>query len=194
MTHGVEVLSPHDLMTPDEVHDLLGELLTTHLPAAPATDGSRQTTVVPYELQRVNHTHHAIMDHMIAYPTDSMKAIAERFGYTQSWLSTLVHSDVFQRELTKRRAAWRNVHDARLAGQITDVAEKALSRLSEALDGGGEDAVSPKAANEIAKTALSALGFMAGKDSAAPNVVNNTYNISAEDVALAQNLMMGNGR
>lgn len=186
--HEVEVLSPHDLMTPDEVQDLLGDLLAQHAPPPAVVDGSRQTVSVPYELQKVNHTHHAIMDHMIAYPTDSMKAIAERFGYTQAWLSTLVHSDVFQRELTKRRAAWRNVHDARLAGQITDVAEKALKRLSDVFD--EEDAVSPKAANEIAKTALSALGFVGGKPSEQASVVNNTYNISAEDLHLAQQIMM----
>ncbi len=188
--HEVEVLSPHDLLTPDELHDTLGELLDANMPAPPAVNGSRQTVVVPYELQRVNYTHHAIMDHMIANPTDKMSDIARKFNYTPAWLSTLVHSDVFQRELTKRRAAWRNVHDARLAGQVTEVAERALKRLAEVFE--DDEPVSPKAANEIAKTALGALGFVQKQEKAEPANVTNNYNITAEELQLAQNIMMGN--
>ena len=188
--HEVDVLSPHDLMTPEEIQDALGDLLTHHAPAPAAVDGSRQVVAVPYELQKVNHTHHAIMDHMIAYPTDSMGEIAKRFGYTPAWLSTLVHSDVFQRELTKRRAAWRNVHDARLAGRVTEVAEKALQRLSDVFDD-DEEKVSPKAANEIAKTALTALGFVQKPAAAEPTSVTNNYTITADELRMAQNIMMG---
>lgn len=184
----MEPQSPLTVLGFDELEDALGPLLSY---TGPEVDGSRQVVSVPYELQKVSHTHHAIMDYMIANPTKKMSEIAAAFHYTPAWLSTLVHSDVFQRELSKRRAAWQNVHDARLSGRILKVAELALDRMVDALEPGeGEQPVSASTANEIGKTALSALGFIGQKkDSGAQVAVVNNIQISADDLRMAQAIM-----
>ena len=173
-----------------DLQDLLGELLHAATPPV-VVDGSRQLVDVGPEIKKLSHTHHAIMDFMVANPNLKMQDIAAHFGYTNSWLSIITHSDTFQRELNTRRIAWRNVHDTRLSSLMLGVAEKAMGVLSEALD---DDDITARGANEIAKTALSALGFIGGKKGDEISTVNNTYNISAEDMHLAQQIIQGKAR
>ena len=46
--------------------------------------------------EKMNYTHQACIDLMIAHPELTQRAIAKRFGYTEAWLSTVICSDAFQ--------------------------------------------------------------------------------------------------
>lgn len=54
--------------------------------------------------QKVRYTHDAMIDLMIAQPGISQNALAKHFGYTASWVSTIISSDAFQARLAARRA------------------------------------------------------------------------------------------
>lgn len=52
----------------------------------------------------VNYSHEAMIDLIIGCPGISQNDIAKHFGYTPSWISTLMASDAFQAQLAKRRS------------------------------------------------------------------------------------------
>lgn len=54
-------------------------------------------------IRRVNYTHDAMIDFLIANPTATHKDITAAFGYTQSWISRVINSDAFQARLAVRK-------------------------------------------------------------------------------------------
>ena len=86
----------------------------------------------------LSHTHEAVMNWMLMNPDKPLRACADHFGYTQSWLSTLIHSDIFQAKLAERQEGIR----ARIADSIpqkmrmaVDVGlEKLATKLEETED------------------------------------------------------------
>lgn len=55
------------------------------------------------ELQNIRYSHDAVIDAIIANPTISNGDLAAMFGYSSSWMSIMVNSDVFQARLAARR-------------------------------------------------------------------------------------------
>ncbi len=53
--------------------------------------------------KKVNYTHDAVIDQIIARPGISQGQLAQMFGYTQSWLSVVMSSDAFRERLAERR-------------------------------------------------------------------------------------------
>ena len=108
-------------------------------------------------LQKLSNKHHAIMDYMLANPGLPLSAVADHFHVTQPWLSTVINSDVWR----ERYADRRNLMDQRLSESITNklgtLADKSLDHLDQALD---DEEISVREKHEIAKTALTALGFL----------------------------------
>lgn len=182
-----EKLSIDDLM--DGNLDLLRE--ETGSPVVVGHGGDRWLPALSLGLQKVSHRHRAIMDFMIAHPTLPMSEVAAHFGYTPAWLSTVINSDVFRHAFKERRANWEAIHDHKLAAKLHEVANKSLDCLTDILTD-EENRPSPTAANEIAKTALSALGFIGRKAEAqAPAVQVNQQFITSQDLKDAQAILHG---
>lgn len=139
-------------------------------------------------LKRLSHTHLAIMDYMLANPGLPLAEVARHFGYTQSWLSTMIHTDVFQAGFRERREKWIAVHDGRLAAKLHEVAEASLDTLLGILQD-ENNRPSPAAANEITKTALSALGFTSQKVAPATAVQVNVGMFSQQDLEDANRIL-----
>lgn len=57
------------------------------------------------KLQNVSHTHDQIMNWLIANPSRPLKECADHFGYTQTWLSIVIHSDAFSSKFKERQDA-----------------------------------------------------------------------------------------
>ena len=53
---------------------------------------------------KINYSHEAMADLVIANPGITQNEIAARFGYTASWVSTVMTSDAFQSFMAKRKA------------------------------------------------------------------------------------------
>lgn len=54
-------------------------------------------------IAKIAYSHDAMIDLIIADPTQSQNAIAARFGYTASWVSQIMASDAFQMRMAERR-------------------------------------------------------------------------------------------
>lgn len=52
---------------------------------------------------KVNYTHDAMIDILIANPAVSQADIARSFGYTQGWISQILSSDSFKFRLAERK-------------------------------------------------------------------------------------------
>lgn len=73
--------------------DILDQLIVDAQPAVPAEK---------QPIQKINYSHAAMIDLIIANPGISQNTLAARFGYTASWISQVISSDAFQAALAKR--------------------------------------------------------------------------------------------
>jgi DNA-binding MarR family transcriptional regulator len=73
--------------------DLLLELASTESPRP-----FRRTA------PKIRYTHEGMCDLILENPAISQREIARYFGYTESWISTVITSDAFQALLASRRA------------------------------------------------------------------------------------------
>lgn len=80
--------------------------------------------------KQVSYSHDAVIDLIIANPGASQGAIAAKMGYTQSWLSTVMSSDVFKARLAERRA---EIVDPALVTTVKERMEALASRSVEVL-------------------------------------------------------------
>jgi hypothetical protein len=55
------------------------------------------------EIKKISYTHDALIDAIIACPAASQRELAALFGYTEAWISQIIHSDSFQLRLEERR-------------------------------------------------------------------------------------------
>lgn len=62
-----------------------------------------KSEAVKQPIAKVNYSHAAMIDLIIAQPGISQNEIARYFGYTPAWISQVISSDAFQSALAKRR-------------------------------------------------------------------------------------------
>jgi hypothetical protein len=77
--------------SPPDVEHLLSE--AENLPAVER----------PILVRGLNYSHEAMVDAIIANPGIHQNALARMFGYTPSWISTVLATDAFQAQLAARR-------------------------------------------------------------------------------------------
>jgi hypothetical protein len=81
-------------------------------------------------IAKVRYTHAALIDMIVANPWISQNELASYFGYSASWLSTIINSDAFQAALHKRRL---ELVDPALQEQITQSFDILIRRSQEIL-------------------------------------------------------------
>lgn len=54
-------------------------------------------------IAKINYTHDALIDAIIATPGVTQRQLAAIFGYTEGWISQVMSSDVFKERLAARR-------------------------------------------------------------------------------------------
>ncbi len=105
--------------------------------------------------QRLSHTHEQILNWMVLNPELSMRHCADHFGYTQSWLSTLVRSDLFQAALRERQIMVASRVAASIPAKLAAVADVALDKLGEMV----EKSEDPEFILDAADKALHRMGY-----------------------------------
>lgn len=138
-------------------------------------------------IKRLSHTHEEIARWLLENPTRPLKDCAKEFGYTQSWLSCIIHSDAFQARLKK-------LQDGADAITILDVPARLRGVAASALDGLGDQVdTALKDGNGIAhrqflldasELALKSLGYGVSKAPVAPGnplFQQNNYNFPPVD-------------
>lgn len=86
--------------------DLLDSLLLDAQPGSPpgACSSSNPAPLLAKQaIQKVNYSHDAMIDMIIANPAASQGSIALAFGYSQSWVSQVMASDAFQARMAERK-------------------------------------------------------------------------------------------
>lgn len=148
------------------------------------------------ELVKLSPTHDMILNWIICNPDRNLRECADHFGYTQSWLSCIIHSDIFQQELAHRQA---NVAAA-VAQSIPDKLRRAGDLAVEKLTATLETNEDPEFILSAADKILHRLGY-APQSSRAPagspgvNLSQtNIYMASSDDLAAARELMASVGQ
>lgn len=109
------------------------------------------------ELQKLNHRHDLVMEWLVCNGDKTQRECAEVFGYTEEWLSQMIHSDMFQAGYIalcqERKVA--AVHT--IASKLSATASLAIDRLKEKLESGKNP--SEKFVLEATNTTLERLGY-----------------------------------
>ena len=111
------------------------------------------------ELQKLRYTHEAIADALCANPMAPQGEIARLFGYSDAWLSTIIHSDAFQvyyRKLAEERGV-AAVHT--FMDKLQGLGALAIDRTA-ALIAQGQ--ASERLLTDTTELTLKALGYLNG--------------------------------
>lgn len=86
------------------------------------------------ELTRLSTTHEMLMNWLILNPEKSLRECADHFGYTQSWLSQIIHSDIFQHALKeKQNRVFLRVAES-IPEKLARAADVAVEKLADHLE------------------------------------------------------------
>lgn len=139
------------------------------------------------QVAKVSIKHDAILDVLVANPTLRRSEVAAMFGVTVPWLSTIIHSDVFQEKLRERQDLVFDVAVIRpIQDKLLGMANQTVERLMEAVQFESD----PKTLNTILDTTLKNLGYGQKSVGAPVNQQNNfTFNVTKEELADARKLI-----
>lgn len=142
------------------------------------------------ELARISSRHEQIMNWLLVNPHLSLRACADHFNLSQSWLSQVIHSDLFQAALRQRQqdVAVR-VADS-IPQKLRRVADVALEKLTEKM----EETEDPEFLLDATDKILHRMGYApasARNPAGSPagmggSVQQNNFFISAEDLHSAR--------
>lgn len=136
------------------------------------------------EIARLNHRHEQIVNWLILNPERSLGECAAAFGYTQPWLSQLVHSDMFQARYQEAcreigELAVHTLHN-KLSGLTVAVIDKALERVENGV-------ATERFLGDTLRTSLQSLGYGGGPPAqGAGTAAPITINIQAQALVAAR--------
>ena len=148
-------------------------------------------------IQKMSHTHDQIINWLILNPDQSLRVCADQFGYTQPWLSTLIHSDIFQMRLRQRQEQVASRVAASIPEKLRVCADVALDKLSEKI----AESEDPEYILDAADRVLHRMGFApassrnpAGSPAASVQNQTNVFVLGNDDLAEARRVMAMAGR
>jgi hypothetical protein len=78
--------------------------------------------------------HEAIIEDMLAFPTDTLEARGKRLNYSASYLCIIINTDMFKVAYEKRKNEFRSNMDEAVINKATNVAVKGLDLMLEIMD------------------------------------------------------------
>lgn len=144
-------------------------------------------------LARLNHTHEQMLNWLVMNPDRSLRELADHMGYTQSWVSTILHSDLFQLALKDRQLSVA----ARVVGSIPEKLRRAADIATDKLADMVADSEDPEFILDATDKILHRMGYApqsARNPAGSPgglsaNTQQNNFFIQAGDLAAARELM-----
>lgn len=140
----------------------MNPLLKSLVDGVPAPNAGPSPNTGPTKDQpvaKLHYTHQAMVDQILINPAISNEELACMFGYTASWISTVVVSDIFQAKLAARR---EEIIDPEIRlnvrTQFKGLLERSMEILRKKLDVPA-DKVPDQLAIQVAKMAGQSLGF-----------------------------------
>lgn len=124
------------------------------------------------QIKTLSPRHDAIMEWLVANPEKKLGECAKAFGVSQSWLSCIIHSDIFQAGYKKMLGEYHDTRIIPLRDKVIGIAHVALDRLAEQAP-----AAPLEQSLDIANGMLKAAGF--GSPNVRVNMPNGIAVISA---------------
>lgn len=137
------------------------------------------------QIKRINHTHEAIINWLIANPDRYLQDAAAFFNVTQAWLSVVVNSDAFQEKLRQRQDAVFGLVALGMRDKIAGAAHIGVEKVARHLETSEDKDYVLNATDKLLK-AMGYGGKQVTVNANQTNVTNNTLSVSAEDLRLAR--------
>jgi hypothetical protein len=140
------------------------------------------------KLVRLSHVHESIMNWMLLNPDRPLRECADHFELTQSWLSSVIHSDLFQAALKQKQ---ERVF-LRLAESIPEKLQRAADIGIEKLTDALEKTEDPDFILDATDKLLHRMGYApqsSRNPGGAPTNQQNNFFIQASDLLDAQKQM-----
>lgn len=133
-------------------------------------------------IQKLSHRHQGIIVWLISNPHRKLGDCANDLGYTQAWLSRIVHSDLFQAEYQELCAKMGEVAVHSTVARLGELAHMAMDRTEDILRSPGP---APQFVLGVMNSTLDKLGYLPkSKDKIPQEHVH--FHINAEDLARAR--------
>lgn len=142
------------------------------------------------QIGKISYSHEALMNWLLVNPDRPLRDAAAYFGYTQAWISTVIHSDIFQAKLFARQEKVFAQVAQDLPTKLAGAAHIALERMTEKLTT-TED---PKYLLDATDKLLHRMGYApaaARAPQGAPVIQNtqiNNFSVSSADLNAAREL------
>lgn len=142
------------------------------------------------QIARLSTAHEMLMNWLVLNPEKSQRECADHFGYTQAWVSQIVHSDIFQHALKEKQLAiGLRVADS-IPARLRKAADIALDKLTDHLEKNEDPEFILDATDKI----LHRMGYAPASarnpaGSPAGNSIQQNVFISAGDLSAARELM-----
>src|SRR3990172_4873968 len=110
----------------------------------------------PPTLKRLNYRHDAIILWLLTYPDRPLGDCAAFFGYTQAWLSQIIHTDMFQAAYREKaqELGKSTIHD--IKSKMFNLAAVSLEKATKKIESGG---ASERFLSDTMKNVLTSLGY-----------------------------------
>lgn len=140
------------------------------------------------EIKNLSHRHDAIMRFLLANPEMKMQDVAAEFAVTPAWLSTLIHSDLFQRRFLELRGELTDDVCFSVKDKLNELAHKSLDRLMQRVEAG---AVETDDLLDVAELAVkNTLGIQPQRNGIPLQGFQQNIFISPGDLEQARRLML----
>ena len=135
-----------------------------------------------FQLKNLSHKHMAILEHMCANPAAKLREVAFVFDVSQAWLSSIIHTDMFQAKLADRTDECFSAIAIPLRQKLMGLAHNSVDKLNEKL----ETIEGPREIQDIAEMALEAVGYGPEKASSESPSTSIHIHIDADSLASAR--------
>lgn len=139
-------------------------------------------------IARLSHTHEQVINWLIENPERSLRQCADHFGYTQSWLSRLIHSDLFQNKLRDRQDAVFVSVAQDIPAKLRSLADISIERVCELV----AETESPDILVDVFDKTMHRLGYApsSARNPGPAPVQNNVFVVSSADLASAREVVV----
>lgn len=114
------------------------------------------------QIQKLNSRHQAMINWLLTHPRGTRDECARDFGYTPTYVSMLINSDMFQAVLQERSKQLGIVCVHSIKSRVTGIQMKILDKIEERVD---NDRVSEKFLRETSEQMFRAMGVLDNKAS-----------------------------
>lgn len=140
------------------------------------------------KLAALSHRHEMLLNWLVLNPDKTLRECADHFGWTQSWLSSIIHSDIFQSALKQKQLDIA----IRVAGSIPEKLRAAADIGVEKLAIHLERSEDPEFILDATDKILHRMGYApqsARNPAGSPVNIQNNFVIGAQDLLDAQTVM-----